>query len=277
MPSAKENLSKTLTLNNGFNIPIIGLGVYLAEIPDCYNICKEALKLGYRHIDSAAFYKNEADVGRAVRESGIPRSEIFVTTKIFFLDGEGADTTKPKIEECLKNLDIEYIDLLLIHAPFVGKRLPAWKVMEDYVNAGKVKSIGVSNYGIKHIDELLQNCTIKPVVNQIELHPFLQLRDLVSHCQKLGIHIQAYSPIVKAKKLDDPVVMEVAMQVNKTPAQVLIAWGVAKGCITLPKTVTPKRLEPNADVFFEIPKDCMDKLDGLECAMSTGWEPQKWA
>ncbi|KAL3898620.1 MAG: hypothetical protein SGCHY_002611 [Lobulomycetales sp.] len=284
---------KTLTLNNGRTIPQIGLGVYLASPEDCYDICCRALEQGFRHIDTAAVYKNESAVGRAVRASKTPRSELFITTKFILRDNDGAklgldaaDTrgiVRRHIQECLDRLDLGYIDLLLIHAPFIGKRTDAWRVMEEFVDAGSVRSIGVSNYGVHHLDELMQICRIKPVVNQIELHPFLQNADVVQACKVHGIAVEAYSPIVKvlhaipdALKLDDPVVVRVAKALEKTPAQVLIAWGVCKGYITLPKTVTPARLAVNMDVFFQIPDQMMRELDALECGYTTGWDPTRW-
>ncbi|KAI9335265.1 NADP-dependent oxidoreductase domain-containing protein [Obelidium mucronatum] len=263
---------------SSLTLPAVGLGVYRAAPEECYESVLKALKLGYRHIDTAAFYQNEADVGRAVRDSGIPRSEIWVTTKLWIDDIQGPGTTTAAFQKSLRLLDIGYIDLYLIHAPADGgRRLEAWKEMEAIAKQGLTRHIGVSNYGIKHLEELLAVATIKPLANQIELHPFLQHRDLVAFCQKNGITVQAYSPLTKARKLNDPVVVEVAQKVNKTPAQVLIKWGLQKGAVSLPKSVQEGRLKENFEVFeWTIPESEIAKLDSLEEGLVTGWDPTIW-
>ncbi|KAJ3328749.1 hypothetical protein HDU76_009362 [Blyttiomyces sp. JEL0837] len=267
----------TITLNNGLPIPVLGLGVYRAEPKDAYTAVLAALKHGYRHIDTAALYGNERDVGRAVRDSGIPRSQIWITTKLWIDQAKGNGATLRAFEESLKKLDIGYIDLYLIHAPVVGTRLDAWKEMEEIYKSGKAKAIGVSNYGIDHLTELLEKCTITPAVNQIEVHPFLQRTDLCAFCKSKGIVVQAYSPLTKARKLGDPTVVRIAENLDKTPAQILIRWGIQMGYVTLPKTTTMSRISENASVFdWSIPKEDMDALDALENAMTTGWDPTEW-
>ncbi|KAI9349097.1 NADP-dependent oxidoreductase domain-containing protein [Obelidium mucronatum] len=264
----------TTLLNNGLRIPSVGLGVYKATPEDCYKTVLAALKAGYRHIDTAAFYKNEADVGRAVKDSGVPRSEIWITTKLAINEMR---TPTASFHKSLKLLDTEYIDLYLIHAPIHGKRIEAWKEMEVLQKQGLVKSIGVSNFNVAHLKELIASSTTVPAVNQIELNPFLQHEDITKYCKEQGIVVQAYSPLTKARKLDDPVLVGVSTKLNKTPAQVLIKWGLMKGFVTLPKTVNPTRLIENLSVFdWTIPDEQMAQLDALECNFVTEWDPTQW-
>ncbi|KAJ3294754.1 hypothetical protein HDU79_010489 [Rhizoclosmatium sp. JEL0117] len=258
-------------------LPPLGLGVYLTPPGECYNAVKTALQLGYRHIDTAAFYKNESDVGRAIKDSGIPRDKIWVTTKLWVDDIVKEGSATAAFQLSLGLLNIDYIDLYLIHAPAEGVRLMAWREMEDVCRKGYCRYIGVSNYGVKHLQELLAVCKMKPLVNQIELHPFLQHRDIVAYCQANGITLQAYSPLTKARKLADPTLMKVALQVNKTPAQVLIKWGLQKGYTSLPKSVHAIRMKENMEVFdWSIPDEAMMLLDTLEQGYQTGWDPTVW-
>ncbi|KAJ3019238.1 UNVERIFIED_CONTAM: hypothetical protein HDU68_010750 [Siphonaria sp. JEL0065] len=264
----------TTLLNNGLRIPSVGLGVYKATPEDCYKTVLAALKAGYRHIDTAAYYKNEADVGRAIKDSGIPRSEIWVTTKLAVNEMR---TPTASFHKSLKELDTGYVDLYLIHAPVQGKRLQAWKEMEVLVEKGLAKAIGVSNFSVEHLQELLASSTIVPAVNQIELNPFLQHTDITEFCKEKGIVVQAYSPLTKARKLDDPVLVEISKKLNKSPAQVLIKWGLQKGFVTLPKTVNPARLVENIGVFdWTIPEESMAQLDAQECNFVTEWDPTQW-
>ncbi|ORY51331.1 aldo/keto reductase [Rhizoclosmatium globosum] len=264
----------TTLLNNGLRIPSVGLGVYKASPEDCYKTVLAALQAGYRHIDTAAVYRNEADVGRAIKESGVPRSEIWVTTKLHV--GDMRNTTAA-FNKSLELLQLDYVDLYLIHAPIRGRRLQSWKEMEVLYKAGKAKAIGVSNFNVEHLEELLANSTVVPAINQIELNPFLQHVDITEFCKAKGIVVQAYSPLTKARKLDDPTLVEVSKSLNKTPAQVLIKWGLQKGFVSLPKTVNPKRLVENISVFdWTIPAQDMQKLDTLECNFVTEWDPTQW-
>ncbi|KAJ3029261.1 UNVERIFIED_CONTAM: hypothetical protein HDU68_012672 [Siphonaria sp. JEL0065] len=259
-------------------IPTVGLGVYRAEPGECYAAVLSALKLGYRSVDTAAFYQNEADVGRAIRDSGIPREQIWVTTKLWIDDIKGPGSTTTAFLKSHALLNIGYIDLYLIHAPADGgRRLEAWSEMEEVQRQGLTRFIGVSNYGVKHLQELLAVATVVPFANQIELHPFLQHRDLVAFCKKNGIIVQAYSPLTKARKLSHPVVIAVAQRVNKTAAQVLIKWGVQKGYVSLPKSVHETRLKENLDVFeWTLSEDDLAQLDALEEYLVTGWDPTIW-
>lgn len=214
-------------------LPLIGLGVYQARSADCTNAVTSALKLGYRHFDSALAYRNESLVGDALRNSGIPRSELFFTTKLP-PKLRGYDATRKAIDESLKNCGLGYIDLYLIHAPYGTKetRLGQWRAIEEAVEDKKIKAAGVSNYGIHHLQELLQSSVvIRPQVNQIELHPFCSRKDLVHFCQSNDISIEAYSPLTRGMKLSDPTLAEVALNYGKSTAQVLIRWSLQKGIV----------------------------------------------
>ncbi|KAL6777580.1 hypothetical protein ACKKBG_A14825 [Auxenochlorella protothecoides x Auxenochlorella symbiontica] len=264
-----------LKLNSGHTIPVVGLGVYLCEPgAQAYEAVLSALRLGYRHIDTAQVYGNESDVGRAVRDSGIPRKDIFVTSKLSIRNW-GKSRAQAAIDESLKKLGLDYIDLFLLHAPgSPDTRAETWAVLESYHRQGKLRSIGVSNFGVVHLEKLAQTAQVTPAVNQIELHPFLQWPRLVQYCRSKDIIVEAYSPLAKGQKLDDPTVKQLAQKLNVTPAQLLIRWGIQKGFVSLPKSTVPARQEVNLNVFsITIPDDDMATLDGLEADFVTGWDP----
>eukprot|EP00884_Botryococcus_braunii_P003136 jgi/Botrbrau1/12823/Bobra.20_1s0013.2 len=228
---------------------------------------------GYRHIDTARIYSNEEDVGMAVKASRLPRDQIFVTTKIWSAD---YDDARAATVNSLKRLDMDYADLILLHSPGSSprSRRAAWETLEALQAEGKVRSIGVSNFGIPHLESMLKYAKVVPAVNQIELSPFLQRQELAKYCQTKGIVVEAYSPLCKAKKLKDPTVMKVAERNKVTPAQVLIRWSLQKGYVPLPKSVNPQRIETNFDVFsFELSPLDMNALDALEEGYITGWDP----
>ena len=257
---------------------MIALGVYQTTPGDeAYNSVLEALRNGYRHIDSAKLYNNEQDVGKAVKDSGLNREEVYITTKLWSLDYDGGDPynfVMQAAEESLKKLDT-YIDLYLIHSPHNSMaRLEFWKALEDLQKEGRIKSIGVSNYGIHHIQEILDEGLTPPAVNQVEIHPFLRRDALVEFCKEKNILIEAYSPLAKAMKMDDKTLLKVAKKYQKSPAQVLIRWSLQKEYIPLPKSSNPIRIKDNADVFdFEIKEEDMNLLDTLDEQFRTGWDP----
>ncbi|KAG2174151.1 hypothetical protein INT43_004171 [Umbelopsis isabellina] len=270
-------LNSVVSLNNGREIPAIGLGVYRAAPGESTESAVEtALKLGYRHIDTAHIYGNEADVGAAIAKSGIPRHEIFVTTKLWDAD-QGYDSAIQACEVSLQKLGLEYIDLYLIHSPNPGPKLrkESWDALQHLVTKDKVKSIGVSNYGINHLKELLgSNPNIRPVVNQLEIHPWNTRTELVEFCKDQSIEIEAYSPLTKGRKLNDPVLVKIASKYQKSPAQVLIRWSLQHGYIVLPKSVTPERITSNLDVFdFDLSHSDMQALDEKDEYLLTGWDP----
>lgn len=263
-----------LTLHNGVSIPQVGLGVWqAARGEETQAAVRAALALGYRHVDTARVYGNEMDVGAAVRQSGIARDQLFVTTKLWN-DDQGYDATLRAFEQSLKRLGLEYIDLYLLHWPVAGKRLDSWQALEELYAQKRVRAIGVSNFLVPHLEELLKHAEVVPHVNQIELTPFLQRRDTLALCQKHQIVVEAYSPLTRGQKLADPTLLRVASKVGRSAAQVLLRWGIQKGVVTLPKSVTPERIAENAALFdFELDTDAMQALDGLEANLTTGWDP----
>jgi len=274
---ADVTLNTQVTLNNGRHIPVVGLGVYRAQPGEStQSAVLEALKIGYRHIDTAHIYQNEADVGAAIAKSGIPREDIFVTTKLWDAD-QGFDSAIQACEESLQKLGLDYIDLYLVHSPNPGpkRRKETWDAMQQLVAKDKVKSIGVSNYGIQHLKELLgSNPNIRPVVNQLEIHPWNTRDELVDFCLSQNIKIEAYSPLTKGRKLNDPDLMKIAAKYDKSPAQVLIRWSLQHGYIVLPKSVTPERIASNVDVFdFDLSDSDMNVLDDKDEYLLTGWDP----
>src|SRR3990167_5144211 len=238
-----------IKLNNGKKIPQVGLGLWLNQNKDeCKKSVKEALEAGYRHFDTAQIYENEEFVGEALKESGVDRKELFITTKIWNdnLWWEGFDES---FDESLKKLQTDYVDLLLIHFPVTEDRRPAWHKMEEKFKAGKAKSIGVSNYTVTHLEELLRECTVKPAVNQVELHVFLQQPELVQYCRDNGIVVEAYSPLAHGYGINDPVLAQIAKKHDKTSAQIMIRWCIELGLIPLPKSTHPERIQQNFEVF----------------------------
>lgn len=266
------DINSKIKLNNGIQIPVLGLGVWkTAPGKETENAVLAALKAGYRHIDTAAIYHNEADVGAAIRKSGIPRKEIFITTKLWNADH---DDPEDALDQSLRSLHVEYVDLYLIHWPVEKLRANTWKTMERLYNEGVCKAIGVSNYTLKHMKELLLEAEVKPAVNQVEFHPYLYQKELLDFCQSKGIIVEAYSPLAHGKKLDDPKLMELAKKYGKTCAQIMIRWALQKGMVALPKSKTKERIEENAHVFdFEIKEADMKKLDALHCNLRTCWDP----
>jgi diketogulonate reductase-like aldo/keto reductase len=261
-------------LNNGLQMPLFGLGTYQAQPgKQTKQAVLYALEIGYRLIDTAAMYENEEAVGEAVRESGIPREEIFVTTKLWNAD-HGYDKALEAFDQSLERLGLSYIDLYLIHFPVEVLRNDSWRALEKILEQGKCKSIGVSNYMIWHLEELLKNSSIVPVVNQVEFNTYLYLKDLLEFCNSHKIVLEAYSPLTKGHKLDDPKLGEVALKYSKTPAQILIRWALQKGTIVIPKSSNKDRIKENAAVFdFEITQEDMKLLDSFNENLRTSWDP----
>lgn len=266
--------SSTYPLPGGVEIPVIGLGVYEARPgPETRDAVRTALELGYRHVDTARAYGNERDVARGIAESGVPRDQVFLTTKLWNAD-HGYDTTLRACDQSLARLGTDRVDLYLVHWPVEGLRHETWQAMERILAEGKARAIGVSNYTIRHLDELLARCSVPPAVNQVELHPFLFQRDLLAHCERHGIRLEAYAPLVKARRMDHPVIRGVAEKHGRTPAQVLVRWGLEHGVVTIPKSVRPDRQRENLDVFgFALDADDLAALDGLDAGLRTSWDP----
>jgi diketogulonate reductase-like aldo/keto reductase len=264
----------TLQLSSGARIPQVGLGVW--QTPSGATTRKAvaaALDGGYRHIDTARIYGNEADVGAAVRESGVAREAVFVTTKLWNAD-QGYDPALRAFDASLTRLGLEYVDLYLIHWPIAGKRLDSWRALERIHEDGRARSIGVSNFLVPHLEELLGKATRVPAVNQIELTPFLQRRETRALCASHGIVVEAYSPLTHGKRLDHPVVKDVARRLGRSVAQVLLRWGLQQGVVVLPKSTNPARIAENGALFdFTLDDGAMTALDALEEGLVTGWDP----
>ena len=271
---ANHLTTTVIPLSSGASIPQVGLGVWQSpQGAATRDAVKAALEAGYRHVDTARVYRNEADVGAAVRDSGVPRGEVFVTTKLWN-DDHGYDETLRAFDKSLERLGLDYVDLYLVHWPVQGKRLDTWRAFEKLFEDKRARSIGVSNYMVRHLEELMAKANHPPAVNQIELHPFLQRRDTVTLCQSLGIVLEAYSPLTRGERLDHPEVVAIAGEVKRSPAQVLLRWGVQKGFVVLPKSVHAARIEENGRLFdFSLDPAQMGRLDALEENLATGWDP----
>lgn len=235
-------------LNNGVIMPLLGLGVYDMYKAEAEKAIQQALEIGYRLIDTATMYNNEVEVGNAIRQSGIPRQDIFLTTKVNDPD-HGYDQTLKAFESSQRSLNCEYIDLYLIHWPIRYKRQDTWRALERLYTEGQVRAIGVANYLIPFLDELLPQAAVVPAVNQVEFSPYLFLEDLLHRCQQKGIVLQAYTPLVRGEKFNDPKLLSLAEKYAKTPAQIILRWALQLGVSTIPKSANPIRLQENYNVF----------------------------
>jgi len=251
-------------------IPQIGFGVYQSPPEVCVASCKKALEAGYRHIDTAQYYENEAEVGRALQESNLPREEVYITTKILFA-GDDAESTYAKLVASVEKLAGKdgYVDLFLIHSPNfgAGARKLMWQALEKLKSEGKTRDIGVSNYGIGHMKEIASISASEkvPAVNQIELHPWCQQRDVVQYCRDNNIVVEAYCPMVRNQKATDTTLVSIAEKHGVEPNQVLLRWSLQKGFVPLPKSDAPSRILSNADLYgFALDADDMKRLDGLD-------------
>ncbi len=267
-------IASRVRLNDGAEMPRLGLGVgQTAAGRPTRDSVRYALESGYRLIDTAKLYGNEADVGVAVRESGVPREAVFVTTKLWNRD-HGFDRALRAFEESDRRLGLGYVDLYLIHWPAPRLRGESWEALVKLKEAGRARSIGVSNYTVGHLEELLASSSVPPSVNQVEFHPFLYQKDLLEFCRGHGIQLEAYSPLTRGHRLGDPRLVEIAEKNRRTPAQVMIRWGLQHGVVVIPKSQRRERIRENANVFdFSLsPKD-MAALDGLTQGLHTSWDP----
>jgi len=268
------NISSKVKLNNGVEMPWFGLGVFMSkEGAEVENAVKVALQNGYRHIDTAAIYQNERGVGKAIKESGILREEIFITSKVWNTD-QGYKTTLAAFEVSLEKLQTDYLDLFLIHWPKGKRSVESWKALEELYAKGHVRAIGISNFLVHHLEEFLPECKIMPAVNQYEFHPELMQPDLLEYCKKRGIQPEAWSPIMKGRVNDIPLMQELAAKYGKTPVHIVLRWDIQKGVVTIPKSVTPERIISNTDIFdFELSEEDMAKIDKLDKNGRIGGHP----
>lgn len=261
-------------LNNGVEMPIFGLGVYqVRRGRKTQEAVLNALKAGYRLIDTASMYENEEDVGEALRKSGIPREEVCITTKLWNSD-HGYDPAIAAFEKSRKRLGLSYIDLYLIHWPVEGLRTESWRAFETLLKERKCRAIGVSNYMIWHLEELLNNSSTIPAVNQVEFSPYLYQKDLLEFCRAHDIQLEAYSPLTKGHMLRDPKLIAMASEYSKSPAQILIRWVLQHKIVVIPKSSRRERILENADVFaFTISPEDMGALDSFDEDLRTSWDP----
>jgi len=272
------NLQSKVALNNGVEIPWVGLGVFQSEPgPETQQAVEWALELGYRHIDTAAFYQNEESVGRALKASGVRRDEVFVTTKVWN-NNQGYDEALAAFDRSLKNLGMDTVDLYLVHWPIEKKRLQTWKALEKIYEEGRARAIGVSNFLVHHLEELAEHSGIVPAVNQVEFHPFLLQKELLDYDHEHGIRHEAWSPLTRARLWDDPVIDRIAAAHEKSRAQVLLRWDLQHGVVTIPKSVHRDRIEENSKLFdFELTDGEMAQLDALDRSERIGPDPDQMA
>lgn len=277
-----NNLNSTITLNNGIEMPRVGLGVFRVDnSSELVNAVKVAIKNGYRSIDGAAIYGNEEAMGEGIREgikeSGISREDLFITSKVWNAD-LGYESTIAAYEASLKRLGVDYLDLYLIHWPVEGKYKEAWRALEYLYKEGHVKAIGVSNFQVHHLQDLLKDAEIKPVINQIELHPYLSQEKVREFCKENDIQVEAWSPLMAGNGLlENDVLKEIAKKYNKTTAQVVLRWGLQSQVITIPKSTNEGRLIENIDIFdFNLSKDDMDRIDSLNKDLRVGPDPDNF-
>lgn len=271
-----KHIADTTKLNNGVDMPWLGYGTFKAQGREVEEGVSYALEIGYRSIDTAAVYKNEEEVGRAIAASGIPRSELFVTTKVWN-DDQGYDTTLKAFDRSLEALKLDTVDLYLIHWPGVDKFKDTWRALERLYEEGRTRSIGVSNFQVHHLKELMKDSGTVPVLNQVELHPRLIQKELRDFCAQHDIRMEAWAPLMKGRLQDDPVIGEIAAKYGKTAAQVILRWDLQNGIVTIPKSVTKSRIKENSEIFdFELTQDELVRISALDAGERTGSDPDKF-
>jgi len=269
-------LTDRTELNNGVKMPWLGLGVYLVkEGEEVKNSVRSAIEAGYESIDTAAIYKNEEGVGEAIRESGIARDKLFLTTKVWNSD-QGYESTLAAFNTSVKKLGVDTLDLYLIHWPVRDKFTETWRALEKLYKDGYVRAIGVSNFHIHHLEELRKVSEIVPAVNQVEFHPLLTQRDLLTYCRDHKIQMEAWSPLMQGN-LDHPLLTELAQKYGKSPAQIVIRWDLDQKVVTIPKSITPQRIRQNADVFdFTLEPQDVERLAALNENKRFGPDPDNF-
>lgn len=270
------DIASTVRLNNGVEMPWLGLGVFKTEPgADTEHSVRWALEMGYRHIDTAAFYRNEESVGRALADSGVPRDKVFVTTKVWNAD-QGYESTLRAFDASRRLLRLDVVDLYLIHWPVKAKYRDTWKALERLYADGKVRAIGVSNFLVHHLVDLAGASSIVPAVNQVEFHPFLLQKELLDYDRSHGIQHEAWSPLTRGNLLGDEAVSGIARRLGKTNAQVLLRWDMEHGVVTIPKSIHRERIEENRGIFdFTIPSEDMARLDALDNGTRIGPHPDR--
>jgi diketogulonate reductase-like aldo/keto reductase len=274
MRSENLTIDSQLALNDGHSIPALGLGVYQSPAGQVtHQSVLDALSVGYRHIDTAAIYGNESDVGQAILDSGIARSEVFVTTKLWNQQ-QGYESALRALERSLRLLKMEYVDLYLVHWPVPGKRHESWRALEKLKADGRARSIGVSNFTVEHLRDLLSKSKTVPAVNQVEFSPFLFQQDVLAFCAENRIQLEAYSPLARGRRLRDATLVDIAKRHQKTPAQIMLRWALELGLVVIPKSVRPERIRENANVFdFKLSSTDHERMAELNENLRTDWDP----
>ncbi|WP_336783815.1 aldo/keto reductase [Paenibacillus illinoisensis] len=272
-----KNVQDTTTLYNGVKMPWLGFGVFkVKDGEEVVEAVKTAIQAGYRSIDTAKAYNNETGVAQGIRESGVAREDLFITTKVWNSD-QGYESTLAAFEASMERLELEYLDLYLIHWPVKGKYKDTWRALEKLHREGRIRAIGVSNFQIHHLEDLMTDATIKPAVNQVELHPLLIQSELRDYCNKHQIQIEAWSPLGQGNLLEHPLLQEIAAKYGKSPAQVILRWDLQNGIVTIPKSVTPQRIRENADLYdFELTADEVEQINGLNENKRFGSDPDNF-
>jgi diketogulonate reductase-like aldo/keto reductase len=272
-----SNIKDCTLLNNGLKMPWLGFGVFkLSDGQEVERAVRYALEIGYRSIDTAAVYKNERGVGKAIRESGIPREDVFLTTKVWNED-QRKKRTLAAFEESLKRLEVEYVDLYLVHWPVKGCYQETWQVMEEIYQSGRAKAIGVSNFQIHHLEDILRNSHTVPSVNQVEFHPFLVQPELLRFCQSHQIQVEAWSPLMQGRIVTEQAIQKLAEKYQKTPAQITLRWDLQHKVVTIPKSTHSNRIAENARIFdFELSQADMNVLDALDEEKRIGPDPNNF-
>lgn len=276
-----NHLQAATTLSNGVSMPWFGLGVFkVEEGAELVNAVKFAIGNGYRSIDTAAIYQNEQGVGQGIREAllatGLARQDLFVTSKVWNAD-LGYESALTAYETSLNKLGLEYLDLYLVHWPVKGKYKEAWRALETLYKDGRVKAIGVSNFQIHHLEDVMQDAKIKPMVNQVEFHPYLTQQELIRYCKDQGIQMEAWSPLMQGQLLDNPILQDIANAHGKSIAQIILRWDLQHGVVTIPKSTKEQRIIENASVFdFELTDEEMTRIDALNRNHRVGPDPDNF-
>ena len=272
-----SSINDSTELNNGLHMPWLGFGVFQIEDgPKVEGAVKHALETGYRSIDTASLYKNERGVGKAIRESSVPREEIFLTTKVWN-DAQRENRVMEAFEESLNQLGTDYVDLYLVHWPVPGRYQETWKVMEEIYESGRARAIGVSNFLVHHLEDILSSGQVVPAVNQVEFHPFLVQPELLSFCKSQNVQMEAWSPLMKGQIVEVEIVKKLADKYEKTPAQIALRWDLQHEVVTIPKSERSERIEENADIFdFELSEDEMEMIDALDRGKRLGPDPDNF-
>ncbi|MDF2083209.1 aldo/keto reductase [Bacillus pseudomycoides] len=276
-----KNLQDRVALHNGVEMPWFDLGVFkVEEGPELVNAVKTAIKQGYRSIDTASIYANEKAVGEGIRqgikEAGVSREDLFITSKVWNRD-QGYEETLAAYEESLKKLELDYLDLYLVHWPVEGKYKDTWRALEKLYKEGRIRAIGVSNFQIHHLKDVMEGAEVKPMINQVEYHPRLTQKELRDFCREQGIQMEAWSPLMQGQLLDNPALQEIADKYGKTTAQIILRWDLQNEVVTIPKSTKEHRIIQNADIFnFELTKEDMEQIDALNQNHRVGPDPDNF-